>query len=314
MSAPFSLQALSSAMQITPKSLCLSLEEFIREKVRDLERDGVVIGLSGGIDSAVAAALCARAVGPEKTLALLLPDKDSARAHIHDALDLARKLGIGTELTDITPLLRRLKVYRLFFLNKLPLPAKIRGALARKAHRYFEQKTGKTPFAAALVGLHDKDFGSYLKNSNAYYRVKHRVRMVMLYLRAERDNRLVVGAANKTECRIGFFVKHGCDHAADVMPLLNLYKTQVRELAHYLEIPPHIIEKAPSPDIIPGITDEAAIGIDYKRLDLILLALERGYGIDETADGIGVPEETVRRVKELTERSAHMREVYVPHF
>jgi len=106
--------------------------------------------------------------------------------------------------------------------------------------------------------------------------------MVLLYLNGELENRLVVGAANKTEYRIGFFVKHGCDDDADIMPILGLYKTQVRELARYLNVPADIREKPPSPDIIPGITDEEAIGIPYEELDLTLMAIEKGWELPDS--------------------------------
>ena len=136
--------------------------------------------------------------------------------------------------------------------------------------------------------------------------------MVLLYLHGEIENRLVVGAANRTEYSIGYFVKHGCDDATDIMPLLNLYKTQVRELARYLNIPSRIIEKPPSPDILPGIIDEEAIGIPYEKLDLILLALEKGWEIGEIAKVLEIEEEKVVYAKKLIQKSEHMRELYVP--
>ena len=136
--------------------------------------------------------------------------------------------------------------------------------------------------------------------------------MMLIYFYAELENKLVVGATNRSEHEIGFFVKHGCDDAADVMPLLNLYKTQVRELARYLNIPLGIIEKLPSPDIIPGITDEQAIGIPYEKLDSILLALEKGWENFEIAKVLEVEEKRVVYVKNLVKRSEHMRKLYVP--
>ena len=137
--------------------------------------------------------------------------------------------------------------------------------------------------------------------------------MVLLYLHGELEDRLIVGAANKSEYQIGYFVKHGCDDATDIMPLLNLYKTQVRELARYLNIPSRIIEKPPSPDIIPGIIDEEAIGIPYEKLDLILLALEKGWEIPEIAKALGMEEKRVVYVKNLIQKSEHMRKIYAPH-
>lgn len=306
------LENVKSQMQIEPEKVSLFLEEFIREYMEKLAREGLILGLSGGIDSAVVAALCKRAVGAEKILALSMPEKDSEEQHKKDTLNLAKELNIETKLIDISPYLRKLGVYKLFPLSKVLLSGKVKGSLIRKAFHFYERKTGETPFSSSISGFRDKEFKAYLKKSNAYYRIKHRIRMILLYWYGERQNRLVVGSANKTEYQIGFFVKHGCDAAVDVMPLLGLYKTQVRELARYLDLPSKIIEKSPSPDIIPGITDEEAIGIPYQELDLILLALEKGWEISEIADVLELGEKEVIYVKELIQRSEHMRKTYVP--
>jgi NAD+ synthase len=299
-------------MKIEPEKLSVFLANFIKEKMEKLEREGVILGLSGGIDSAVVAALCKRAVGSQNTSALLMPDKDSEEKHIKDALNLAKELRIETKLINITPYLKELGIYKLFLLNQPPLIKKLKGTLIKGAHNFYKKRTGETPFSASILGFKDKEFGSYLKKVNAYYRVKHRMRMLLLYLYAELENRLVVGAANKTEYKIGFFVKHGCDDASDAMPLLNLYKTQVRELARYLNIPSIFIEKSPSPDIIPGIIDEEAIGIPYEKLDLILLALEKGWEIFQIAKLLEIEKHKVIYVKNLIQRSNHMRIIYVP--
>jgi len=303
---------LKSIMKIEPEKLSSHLENFIREYMEKLEREGVVLGLSGGIDSAVVTALCKKAVGTDKTLALIMPDRDSKREHLKDALNFAKDLNIKTRLIDISPYLKELRIYKLFPLNELPFLGKLKGYLVKQACNFYKRKEGEPPFSTSILGFKDKEFGSYLKKGNAYYRIKHRLRMILLYLYAELENRLVVGAANKSESKIGFFVKHGCDDAADVMPLLNLYKTQVRELAQYLNIPSRIIKKSPSPDIIPGIIDEEAIGLSYEELDLILLALEQGWKYFEISETLAIEVKKVMYVKDLILKSKHMREVYAP--
>jgi len=306
------LKILKSEMKIKPAQLIISLENFIREYVEKLDREGAILGLSGGVDSAVVAALCKRAVGPEKTLALIMPERDSKKEHTEDALNFTKELGIKTKLINITPYLEILGAYKLLPINKPFFSRKLKEILVKKAYEFYQRKTRKTPFSASILGFRDKKFASYLKKANAYYRVKHRLRMLLHYLYGELENKLIVGAANKTEYKIGFFVKHGCDAAADIMPLLNLYKTQVRELAEYLRVPSKIIEKPPSPDIIPGITDEEAITIPYEKLDLILLALEKGWGTSEIADVLKVKAEQVEDVKNLMKHSEHMRKIYAP--
>lgn len=305
------MENLKSLLEFDPEKVCLGLEGFIRAQMDRLEREGVILGLSGGIDSSVAAVLCKRAVGADKVLALIMPEKDSEKAHIRDALSLSKELGIETRLVDISRYLKKFGSYKLSPF-KVPLPRSLRGFLTKKAYRYYHRKTGETPFSASITGFKDRAFGPYIRKGNASYRIKHRIRMVLLYLNAELENRLVVGAANKTEYRIGFFVKHGCDDDSDIMPIAGLYKTQVRALARYLGLPENIIEKPPSPDVTPGITDEEAIGMPYEQLDLILAGLENGWDDNEIAGAMRIGQETILHVKELTIKSEHMRHVYFP--
>jgi len=307
------LEKLKAEMKIEPEKATLSLENFIREYTDKLEREGVILGLSGGIDSAVIAALCVRALGPEKILALIMPEKDSKKEHTQDALNLARELNIEAKLVDITPYLEELGVYKLFPLDKILSLGKLKGALVKKAYRFYGRKTGKLPFLESLSGFKDKEYSPYLAKGNAYYRVKHRLRMILLYLYGELENRLVVGAANKSEYKIGYFVKHGCDDATDIMPLLNLYKTQVRELARYLNIPAKIIEKPPSPDVMPGLAaDEEVMSISYEKMDLILLALEKSWKVSDIVKALEIEKDEVVYIKNLMQKSEHMRKIYKP--
>jgi len=307
------LEKLKAGMKIEPEKVALFLENFIREYTDKLEREGVILGLSGGIDSAVITALCVRALDPEKILVLIMPEKDSKKEHTQDALNFARELGIEVKLINITPYLEKLGVYKLFPLDKLLSLGKLKGVLIRKAYHFYERKTGKLPFLESLSGFKDKEYSSYLSKGNAYYRAKHRLRMILLYFYGEMENRLVVGAANKSEYKIGYFVKHGCDDATDIMPLLNLYKTQVRELARYLNIPAKIIEKPPSPDVMPGLAaDEEVMSISYEKMDLILLALEKGWKVPDIVKNLGVKEEKILYIKNMMQKSEHMRKIYKP--
>ncbi|UCH84200.1 MAG: NAD(+) synthase [Candidatus Latescibacterota bacterium] len=298
--------SLSNAIQIDPAATCESLATYIREQHDELKRDGVVLGLSGGLDSAVAAALCCRAVGRENVLAILMPERDSEPRHERDARDLAHALQIQVKKRSITPILRHFGIYR--WMPTRLIPRTLLGKLIRGAYRYHERKSGTSPFADGLDGVDGKKHGAYLARGNAYYRIKHRIRMVELYYVADKENRLVVGAPNKTEWMTGFFVKFGCDHAADISPIIGLYKTQVISLARHLEIPEALIEKPPSPDLLPGLTDEFALGISYQLLDLVLLGLERGMGTAEIAADVSAKSETVESVRELVRASKHMRE------
>lgn len=292
-------------LHIEPTEVTYSLTTFIRQAVEDFRREGVIVALSGGIDSAVVAALAAHALGPERVLGLILPERDSAPEGRRLARKLAQGLGIRHKTVRLTPLLAWLGVYWQVPLWLLPT----RRLQARMVRRYYDQhgaalEDGETPFSAIMIGTRGLR-GPWLNQSVAYHRVKVRLRMTVLYYYAELHNTLVSGTENKTELAVGFFVKYG-DAAADIAPLASLYKTQVRALAAYLGVPGEIIARPPSPDILPGLTDEQAIGLDYSMLDRVLWRLERGLGVEAIADDLGLLPTQVRYVEMLTQRARYL--------
>ena len=131
--------------------------------------------------------------------------------------------------------------------------------------------------------------------------------MVILYSHAERHNYAVLGTTNRSEYLTGFFTKYG-DAAADVEPLIPLYKTQVRQLARILNLPPSIISKAPSSDVVPGITDEQRLNLPYSTLDKILYCCEEGMSDSQAAEAAGVEVETVEYVRSLMRNSSYRRD------
>jgi NAD+ synthase len=286
---------------IDPERISHKLGDFIKTSVNDFNREGVIIGLSGGLDSSVVLALSVAALGGSKVLGLIMPERDSSQDSESDARLLAELLGVRVEKIELTPILTEMGIYK-HIPKALFAHKRIAGVAVKGGYELYTRLSGERPF---LSGLKGTNFG-LLKRANAYYRMKHRLRMVILYSYAEHENLLVVGTANKTESLTGFFVQYG-DSAADIMPLLPLYKTQVRQLTEFLHIPERIIYKAPSPDLIPGITDEFSIGVSYEKLDLILLGLGMNMVVTEIAAKIGLKYKTVEYVKELVKRSEHMR-------
>jgi NAD+ synthase len=287
-------------LQIDPEAVSQELEGFIKTSMDNFKRDGVIIGLSGGLDSSVVLALSVAALGPSKVVGLIMPERDSSRQSERDAKRLAEGLSIRVERVELTPILEEMGIYRhiprRFFASK-----KIASPAIKASYKLYTALTGERPLLRGLEGTNS----GLIRRANAYYRMKHRLRMVILYSYAEHENLLVVGTANRTEFLTGFFVKYG-DSAADIMPLQSLYKTQVKQLARFLNIPKKIINKAPSPDLIPGITDEFALGITYEKLDLILSGLERNMETKEITK-MGIKPKTIEFVKELVRRSEHMR-------
>ena len=235
------------------------VEKFLAEKLRKVGAKGFVLGVSGGIDSAVVLRLCVRAVGKDKVLALMMPEKDSPKEDLGDGKDLCELEGVRYKIIDIT-----------------------------------------NPVAACVKAIKGKvDIGS-LAN------IKARCRMIMLYHYANTDRRLVVGTSNKSEMLVGYFTKYG-DGAADLEPIGDLYKTEVRELAERMEIPDKIIRKAPSAGLWKGQTDEGEMGIKYERLDAILLGIELGLSDKETATRSGTTIKEVQRIARLVRSTSHKR-------
>ncbi|MGQ9554667.1 MAG: NAD(+) synthase, partial [Anaerolineae bacterium] len=222
-----------------PAVVAAELTEFIRRTAEDLQREGALVGLSGGIDSAVVAVLAARALGPERVWGLSLPERDSDPAGQRLAKRLARSLGIRYKKLWLTPLLTLIGAYWQVPLWLLPG----RRLQARTVHRYYARYSkalagAETPFSAVMIGTRGLR-GPWLNQAVAYHRVKVRLRTALLYYYAELHNLLLLGTCNRTELAVGFFVKHG-DVAADIAPLASLYKTQVRALAAYLKVPEEI--------------------------------------------------------------------------
>jgi NAD+ synthase len=140
-----------------------------------------------------------------------------------------------------------------------------------------------------------------------YGNVKSRLRMIVSYYFANNYNRIVLGTSNKTELLTGFFTKYG-DGGVDLLPLADLYKTQIRQLAEYFKIPENIINKPPSPGFFPGHTDEDELGIDYFTLDQILYSLEREKTKEEISEKLKLPIIQIEEVVKRVESNKHKRE------
>lgn len=224
---------------------------WIKRQVRESKAGGVVLGLSGGVDSAVVACLAKEAVGRDELLALILPCH-SQRQDLEDAKLIARKFRIKTQTVDLTNI--------------------------------YDKLTGVLPKAQEMAKAN----------------LKPRLRMLTLYYFANKLNYLVCGTGNKSELMVGYFTKHG-DGATDILPIGDLLKKEVRELAKEIGIPKHIITKPPTAGLWSGQTDEGEMGISYAELDDIL---ER---IEKRRKQI-LPKEKINKVREMMRRSEHKRQ------
>jgi len=280
--------------------ICHQASSLINEKLLALNRDGALIGLSGGLDSAVAAYLTVRAISKEHVTLLYMPDKDSKDRHGEDARLIANELDIHLEVLELTPILETIGVYDLLPLKLVP-GRKLKDLLVKvgKMVENLDQ-------ANLLVARFSPKPNSLLAKGNAYGTAKHRLRMVMLYYYANIHNLMVVGAANKTELLTGTFSQWGCDQCADVMPVIHLYRSQLEVIAKHLQIHERIRNKPADPDIIPGVDNKEELLGSFIATDQILWGLEHDVPKLELSQRFG--EEITNKVLTLYEESRFMRE------
>jgi NAD+ synthase len=298
------------------------ITDFIKYEVYDrFQKSGAIVGLSGGIDSALTAALCTKSLDSEKVLGLIMPEKESESTSRVHAQKLADKFSIKTETIDITSILESFGVYRYreyIIKNKFPdfndrckykvvVPPKLKNTVG-------------IPFVEILD---DKNKQHKLKISTSEFlaltaatSIKHRVRMTMLYFHGEKNNLCVMGTTNKSEYLQGYFVKYG-DGGSDIEPLVNLYKSQVYQLGRFLRLPEEILTKEASPDVwsFPATDEEFFFSVPYDVVDLLLYAQENNLSVKEIQKFSNLSEENIENLLHVQNqkyaKSQHMREI--PH-
>ena len=234
------------------------IETFLVQETSQRGASGVIFGLSGGIDSAVIAVLCAKSL-EGKILALIMPDsKVTPRVDTEDALKLVDKLGIEYKLIDINPI-------------------------------HYEYSKYIEPNPLALGNL------------------RARIRANILYYYANSKNYLVVGSSDKSEFLIGYFTKFG-DGSADLLPIVSLYKTQIRQFAKFLAIPESIISKKSSPSLWEGHIAETELGLNYEQIDSVLHCfVDKNLSIEQTVSFTGIEYSIVDKIHKLYKKSEHKR-------
>jgi NAD+ synthase len=279
--------------------------DFIRRMaLQDFKRKGAVIGISGGIDSALVSELAVRALGKEKVLGVFLPEKESNPISLEYAEKQAAKLGIETVKVDITENLESFGVYQRRNAVVKQVVPEFNDTL--KFHVTLPQNLlEKDRFNYYSIIVEGKDGNRETKRLSgndwleisACTNIKQRTRMIQLYYYAEKQNYIVAGTTNKSELLQGFFLKFG-DGGVDIEPIAHLYKSQVFEMSKYLGVIQEIIDRPPSPDTysLPVTDKELYFCIDYELLDLLLYAYENDVPRPDISKALSLNEEQINRV------------------
>lgn len=296
----FSTECLLIDCEKEVERTCGILHELLS---RRFKKQGLVVALSGGIDSSVVGALCVRAVGAKRVLGLLMPERESSADTRHLGYIISRHLGIETIETDITAILDALGCYRIRddavrqvipeygpdYTCKIVLPSVVEG----ESYRVFSVMVQSPDGIIHTERLTPEAYAGILSATN----FKQRVRKMLEYYHADRLNYAVAGTPNRLEYDQGFFVKLG-DGSADTKPIAHLYKTQVYQLAEFLGIPEAIRQRPPTTDTysMPQSQEEFYFSLPYDKMDLCLFGRNHGYSCAEVGQAAGLLPDQVQRV------------------
>ncbi len=294
-------------------------ESMRRSLARDLRRRGVVLGLSGGIDSSVTAALAVRALGKERVFGVLMPERDSRPETRQLSRQVAEFLGIEWVEEEITGVLEALGFYTRYEAAVREAVPEFRSGWRSKLVISAARDRAGFNFFSIVVEAPDGQLIRTRLPLRAYLAIiaatnfKQRTRKMLEYHHADRLNYAVAGTPNRLEYDQGFFVKNG-DGAADLKPIAHLYKTQVYQLGEYLGLPEDVRERAPTTDTysLAQGQDEFYFAVPYAQMDLCLFGKNHGLPIEAVAAATGLSIDKVRWVwtdidtKRATTRYLHL--------
>lgn len=292
------------ALAIDPEAEIDRIVAALRAQLRGtLRKRGLVLGLSGGIDSSVCAGLAARAVGPDRVHCLLMPEDDSDPESLRLGRLVADRFALSAEVENIGPALAAMGCYdrRDGFIRQV-VPAYGPGWSSKIVFANALTTAGYN-ISSLVVSDPDGRVQKHRLPAEAYLGIvaatnmKQRTRKQFEYYHADRLNYAVIGTPNRLEYDQGFFVKNG-DGAADVKPIAHLYKSQVYQLAEHLGVPPEVCSRPPTTDTysMAQTQEEFYFALPYDKMDLCLYALDNNVPVAAVAGAVALSEDEVAMV------------------
>lgn len=298
------MKSAKELLNIDPKETAENIEKYIRDGVDKSKARGILLGLSGGLDSAVVAPLAVRALGKDNVHLYFLYEKHCEKDSESKARIVADWLGLKLNIGNVEEAMRKKEENASFFKwlsNIPPFMVPIMSSL-------YYIVMGETPY---ITTLRKNDFkrsefkrwvyDHMIKGIEIMFDDVCIERRIVLEKVGEKENLLLIGSGNKSENLTGWFTVGGVDDMP-CSPIRNLYKTQVRQLAQYLEVPEAIVKRVSVPDGLQGVTDALALGMSYEKLDIALHGIERNLRDEEIA-GYGLLKTEIEKVRRLNRLS-----------
>ena len=302
------MKSAKELLKIDTKETAGRIERHIQRIVAETKVNGILMGLSGGLDSTVLVTLAVRALGKEKVCVYFLQDRNGEKDSINKARLVAEGLGLNLNVGSIDSVMREKEKDAAFFKLISMLPPFV---LPLAASLYYIV-VGETPYMTTLrkEELKKSKFRRWIYDNivnglESMFDGPCATRRVMLEKIAKEKNLLLIGSGNRSEDLTGWFTIDGVDNMPH-SPIMGLFKTQVRQLAEYLDIPGAIQKSSPSPDVLKGADDTLALGMSFDKIDIVLHGIEHNMSDGELME-YGLTKDQIARVRKIHKMSAWKR-------
>jgi NAD+ synthase len=301
-------RSVKELLSLDSEKTSADIQAYIRRSVEEKKAAGVMLGLSGGIDSALVAVLAVKALGKDRVHVYFLESKNSEKDSLDKARVIADWLGLKLNVSSIEDAMSERGKGEHFFNALSSMPKFMVSFMAS----FYFVVVGETPYITTLRKNEIKKskfkkwvYDHVMNGVEKMFDGPCKVRRIVMQKLADEKNMLLIGAGNKSEDLTGWFTVDGIDNMP-VSPIKNLYKAQVNELSAYLGVPGAVLKRKPTADVLKGATDALALGMDYGKIDIILCGMEKKMSDAEIIQyGVSIPE--IMRVRKIYNLSAWKR-------